>query len=466
MRPNILWFCTDQQRFDTIAALGNPYAHTPNLDRLVKEGVVFQHAFCQSPICTPSRASFLTGMYSSSIHACMNGNDYWANAAPLVTKLLADAGYDCGLAGKLHLSAAQNRIEQRPDDGYRVFHSSHGVGSVWDNVTPEELGYNMYFNWLRSKGIKLNKEMNIPARLHQTAWCTDKAIEFITEKRNQPWLMSINTFDPHPPFDPPKEILDRYNADKMPGPLFRESDLTAQKKLEKIDFQTKVRRPEDFNAKVLQAAYYAMVELIDHNVGRLLSVLEDSGQYENSIIIFTSDHGEMLGDHGLLLKGCRFYEGLVHVPLIISWPGHFEKGLVSNALVELLDIAPSLLEITDLAVPKQMQGRSLVPILTGANESREHRNFVRCEYYRSLSPDHQPGFTGTYGTMIRDKRYKLVVYHAHDLGELFDLHKDPGEFENLYNDPKYANIRFNMMKKNFDALALAVDVGPKQVAWY
>ena len=131
-RPNILWICTDQQRFDTIGALGNPHVRTPNIDRLVAEGVAFSHAFCQSPICTPSRAAFLTGMYPSTIHACTNGNDYWADSAPLVTKLLADASYDCGLAGKLHLAGAHIRIEPRPnDDGYRVFHWSHHPADDW-----------------------------------------------------------------------------------------------------------------------------------------------------------------------------------------------------------------------------------------------------------------------------------------------------------------------------------------------
>src|SRR5687768_1938553 len=131
-RPNILWICADQQRYDTIGALGNPHVHTPNLDRLVREGVAFTHAYCQSPICTPSRASFLTGYYPSTVHASINGNDVWDEAAPLVTATLADAGYDGGLAGKLHLSAAQGRIERRPKhDGYRLFHWSHDPRDWW-----------------------------------------------------------------------------------------------------------------------------------------------------------------------------------------------------------------------------------------------------------------------------------------------------------------------------------------------
>lgn len=465
-RPNILWICTDQQRFDTIGALGNPHVHTPNLDRLAAGGVSFSHAFCQSPICTPSRASFLTGMYPSSVHACMNGNDYWAGAAPLFTKLLADAGYDCGLAGKLHLAGAEGRIEPRPDqDGYRVFQWSHHPQNDWPQ------GHD-YADWIHAMGQDLDElyehPENIPPSLHQTSWCTDKAIEFMEESRKQPWLMSVNVFDPHAPFDPSQEFLDRYDPANMPGPLFRESDLAAQEKLMDIDFQTKAREPDSFNATEIQAAYYAMIELIDENVGRMLTALERTGQLDNTVVIFMSDHGEMLGDHGLLLKGCRFYEGLVRVPLIFSWSGHFQPGLVSNALVELTDIAPTLLDICGLPVPERMQGRSLLSILSGKSDPHQHRDFVRSEYYRALNPD-VPGrhdFNGTYATMIRDRRHKLVVYHGHATGELFDLQRDPGEFENLWDDADYGEVRFSLMRQSFDALAFAVDVGPKQTAYY
>lgn len=467
-RPNILWICTDQQRFDTIGALGNPHIHTPNLDRLVSEGVAFSHAYCQSPICTPSRASFLTGMYPGSVHGCMNGNDYWAGAAPLVTKQLAQAGYDCGLVGKLHLSGAQDRIEPRPDDGYRVFQWSHSPKDNWTEG-------HAYADWLRSQGQDLAElEKNpwrIPPALHQTRWCADQAIEFIEAKGQQPWLMSVNMFDPHPQgpaFNAPQAYLDRYDPASLPDPHFQAADLAAQARLAGIDFQTPPRRPEDFDARTLRAAYYAMIELIDDNVGRMLAALERTGQREQTLIIFMSDHGEMLGDHGLLLKGCRFYEGLVRVPLILSWPGQFRAGLVSPALVELIDLAPTLLELAGVDPPDRMQGRSLSPILTGTREPHHHRDVVRCEYYRALNPN-TPGraeFNGSYATMLRDRRYKLVVYHGHDAGELFDLDHDPHEFQNLWDEPDYHQIRFNLMKQSFDALALAVDVGPPQTAYY
>jgi arylsulfatase len=463
LKPNILWICPDQQRFDTIGALGNPHINTPNIDGLVEEGVAFSHAYVQTPICAPSRASFLTGMYPSSVHACKNGSDYWANNAPLVTKILADDGYKCGLAGKLHLSGTQTRVEPRPDDGYQIFHWSNSPGNIWPQ------GHD-YADWLKSKGEDLGElgkhPEDIPPNLHQTTWCADKAIELIEATTDQPWLMSVNMFDPHPPFDPPKEYLDRYDAESMPDPLFQPGDLEAQAKLKEIDFESKAQNPEEFNIREIKAAYYAMIELIDENVGRMLDALERTGQRENTIIIYTSDHGESLGDHGLLLKGCRFYEGLVRVPLIFSWPGYFQSGLVSNALVELIDVTPTLLDICGLPKPERMQGRSLLPILTGVKEPHQHREFVRSEYYRALKPLNKPDSEGSYGTMIRDKRYKLIVYHGYDIGELFDLETDPGEFQNLWDDPNYGTVRNRLMKKSFDALAFAVDTGPKRISLF
>ena len=449
-RPNILWFCTDQQRFDTIHALGNPHINTPNLDRLVEEGVAFTHAFCQSPICTPSRASFLTGRYPANVRGCMNGNEEWGEGAPLVTALLAESGYDCGLSGKFHLAGAHGREEPRPeDDGYRVFHWSHDPQDRYPSG-------HAYADWLAAQGYSLRDlredPASVPPDLHQTTWCTDRAIDFLSEKRRKgPWLMSVNVFDPHAPFDPPQEYRDRYDAAKVPAPLFRQSDLTAQPKIPG-DFQNPTREPQEFDAQDIIASYYAMIELIDENVGRLLAALEETDQRENTVIIFTSDHGEMLGDHGLLLKGCRFNEGLVRVPLIISWPGHFPAqeepapedspadevsngeeenkvedstanapeedspaspaGFVSDALVELVDIAPTLLELAGLSLPHGMQGRSLLPILRGEAPPHQHRDFVRCEYYSALNPN-IPGraqYEGSYATMYRDRRHKVVVY--------------------------------------------------------
>ena len=478
--PNILWLCTDQQRYDTIGALGNPHVSTPNIDRLVREGVAFTHAYCQSPICTPSRASFLTGMYPSTVHVNQNGNPYFPDGPPLVTRLLAEAGYDCGLIGKLHLASAYGRIEPRTHDGYRYWQYSHAPRDDWEN------GHD-YADWVRSKGYilgDLTKSLDgVPAELHQTTWCGEKTIEFIRQERDAPWLASVNIYDPHPPFNPPKTYRDMFDPAKMPGSLFRESDLEQQQKLEAVDFGAKVRSPEELDisdpilphspepgsrgeavsaggrdAKTLQGAYYAMIKLIDDQVGRIVDALEETGQREHTVIIFTSDHGEILGDHGLIQKGPRFYEGLVRVPLMFSWPGQFEQGLRSEALVGLLDKAPTLLELAGLEVPERMQGKSLLPILRGEASPDHHRDFVRCEYYDAAVRQNE-----TFGTMYRDKRYKLVVYHGHEHGELYDLVADPGEFDNMWDEPEVQGLKLELMKRSFDASMLAMDHGPARI---
>ncbi len=407
----------------------------------------------------------MTGMYPSTIHTTGNGNQAWSRAAPLVSKLLVDGGLDAALVGKLHLAGTKGRVEPRYDDGYRIFEWSHSPRDSWPQG-------HAYADWLRHQGHDLadlaQDQAAIPIPLRQTMWCAQRAVHFIEEALDEPWLISVNMYDPHPrgsTFTPPRDLLAGYDPARMPPPLFRESDLETQAQLQVADFQTRPQRPEQLKAQELKAAYYALVELVDRAVGDMLEALERAGQRERTLVVFNSDHGDMLGDHGLLKKGCRFYEGLVRVPLIFSWPGRFANGVVSQALVELTDIAPTLLEACGLPVPKRMQGRSLLPILTGTADSHRHREFVRSEYYRALNPDiAKPGrnWSGSYATMLRDERHKLVVYHGHQIGELYDLSEDPGEFDNLWFDADYSSTRCDLMKKSFDALAFAVDLGPEQ----
>ena len=178
----------------------------------------------------------------------------------------------------------------------------------------------------------------------------------------------------------------------------------------------------------------------------------------DTIVIFTSDHGETLGDHGLILKGCRFYEGLARVPLIWSWPGAFEAGIRSPALVELTDIAPTLLDVCGLPVPGYMTGRSLLPILSGRQPPEQHRDFVRSEYVDALDLS-----DGTVATMYFDGRYKLVCYHNHALGELYDLEADPQELVDLWDEAAYQALKVELLQRSFDAHMTTLYVGPDRI---
>jgi hypothetical protein len=238
----------------------------------------------------------------------------------------------------------------------------------------------------------------------------------------------------------------------LPGPALTESDIAEKSRLNGIMTQKKPGHYTESDAKQHQADYWAQIDLIDENVGRLISTLEETGQDKNTVIIFTSDHGDMCGDHGMRAKGCRFYEGLIRVPLIFWFPGRFRKGLVSKALVELTDIAPTLLDIAGGQIPSHMQGRSLLPILEGRKNPDTHRQFVRSEFYDTLESKELPP---AFATMIRTRDFKLVVYHGHVLGELFNLSKDPNEFDNLWNQKDYEEKQFELLKLCFDATILA-----------
>ena len=477
--PNILWICTDQQRFDTLGCYGNQFVHTPNLDSLASDGVLFQHAYCQSPVCTPSRASFLTGRYPRTTRCRQNGQ-----AIPfdelLVTKLLQDTGYVCGLAGKLHLAPCNPSVckgtEQRIDDGYDQFFWSHDPADAWSTHD--------YIQWLKDKGLNRDSKpfpnskyvRTIPSEEHsQTTWCVEKAMSFITNasRFKQPWLFSLNMFDPHHAFDPPIEALERYRniLDDIPLPNYVDGELNNKPVWQQIDhcgaYGGKSGYPfkdmTDDDHRWVTAAYWAMIDVIDTQVGRLIHFLDEIEQRENTIIIFTSDHGEMLGDHGIYLKGPYFYEPAIRVPLIISGPNMLNNGQHSDALVELVDLAPTLMEASNLEPFQGMQGQSILPMLSGVKSLDSHRDDVYCEYYNAMGWHREPKANAT---MVRNSRYKIVAAHGTESGELYDLETDPNETHNLWNNSDYKDLKLTMQDRLIDRMAWTVDPLPeRQAPW-
>ncbi len=365
------------------------------------------------------------------------------------------------MIGKFHLVSAGKRLSpdwttDSPTGSTRTLPATTGPKAP----TPTQTGYGK--KEATSTPCE-NLRTESPPEFHQTTWASESAIDYIRQDHSgKPWLLNINIYDPHPPFIPPKEYEERFKAEDMPGPNFEESDLDHQKSLESDDFQRKARRPEDCDAKSAQAKYYAMIALIDDQLARILQALDETGQRENTVIIFTSDHGETLGDHGLMFKGCRFYEGLVKVPLIFSCPGKFQSNLQCDGLVELLDLSATLLDIAGLDIPEYHQGQTLVPILKGKESGDHIRESARCEYFDALDP-HFTGGTGSFATMYRTERYKLVVYHDQNLGELYDLHEDPWEFNDLWNDPGQSELKSRLIFESFNQhVNLTTNVGSKR----
>jgi arylsulfatase len=477
-RPNILWICTDQQRSDTLGTYGNTHVKTPHIDKLADDGTLFEHCYSQSPVCTPSRACFLTGRYPRTARNRQNGADI-PETEVLVTRMLADAGYTCGLSGKLHLStchpAVCKTVERRINDGYSEFHWSHDSGAGWGD-------HNEYLAWLTEKGTTFETPTHpdcehvstgMPAALHQTTWCAEKAIDFMKKRADdgEPWLFSVNIFDPHHAFNPPPEYLARYldDLDAIPLPNYVEGELNNKPPVQQNDHQGAYGNAgalahdtmTEQDHRMIRAAYWAMCDLIDDQVGRMLAALDKHGMRENTIVIFTSDHGEMLGDHGIYLKGPYFYDCAVRVPLIMSMPATIKAQRV-QALVELTDLPQTILDACGIDHHPGMQGKSLWPILTGKTESH-HRDDVYCEYYNAMPFHKEP--TSQF-TMVRTAQHKLVVDHGNNTGELYDLEKDPGENANLWDDPTYAETKTAMLLRMTHRMAFTVDPLPLRQSYY
>ena len=472
-RPNILWIGTDQQRTDTLGCYGNQAVETPSVDGLAAGGALFTRCFGQAPVCTPSRASFLTGRYPRTTRCRQNGQDIPEDEI-LISRILAEAGYSCGLAGKLHLSACHPRVapvgERRIADGYADFHWSHHPNPDWPT--------NQYVRWLTGQGMQYRTpplpecrhvRVGMPEQWHQTTWCADQAVGFIRQHAatRRPWLMSVNIFDPHHPFDPPEDALRRYadRVDELPLPNYRPGELDGKPEVQRVGHRAAYGIPGHFagdgmseaDHRWLRAAYWAMCEVIDRQVGRVLAALQETDQRENTLVIFMSDHGEMLGDHGLYLKGPFFYDPAVQVPLILSWPGVIPAAR-HDGLVELVDLVPTLLDAADLPAQPGVQGRSFWEGLrAGAVPSRPD---VYSEYCNASFPPR------SFVTMLRTERRKLVAHHGTGTGELYDLDRDPGERDNRWEDPAYTAERSALMERLCDRMAWTADPLPvRRAPW-
>lgn len=473
-RPNVLLLCTDQQRFDALGCAGNPHIATPSLDRLAGQGVMFERCYVQNTVCAPSRATLMTGLYPHT-------HGLWANGVSLppgntlFSKVLADDGYDCGLVGKFHLAACfGHRTERRHDDGFRVWR--------WAVDPYPRSSQNEYHRWLRTARPDLWDAARDPAdpltfdtmptEAHYSRWIADETIEFLQSGRepDKPFFFVANFFDPHHGFGAPQEYLDRYDPDALPGPVTRPGELddkppvlTDASHRSYAGHAKGYREYSEQELKEARRAYYAMVTLVDDEVGRILDVLDASGQAENTMVVFTSDHGEMLGDHQLILKGPMMYECAVRVPLIMRWPGVLPEGERRDELVQWVDLAPTVLEAAGAPPLPRAQGASLLPMLRGEPWQRD---WALTEYRNSGHPYDPPVHT----TMVRHDDWKLIVHHGEpdrpNDGELYDLNADPQELQNLWGVPEHRERRLAMAEKLLDVMVTTEDRAEPREAFF
>jgi len=425
--PNILIIHADQHRTDCIGAYGNNEIITPNLDNLAKEGVLYNNSYCTLPVCTPSRYSLLSGMY-------VHEHEGWTNHSTLKPGIetcpdaLKRTGYKTKAIGKMHFAPTYLDIgfdemilaEQdgpgRWDDDYHRDLMKNNLVDINDlEDQRHEYRKDAPEDYWKSFGTK---PTNLPDEYYSTDWIANHAINTLENWDDSGNMLMIGFIKPHHPFDPPQKWTEMYNAQKLtllPGwidqPLERDTR-------QNPGYFTNTSLDKQALKKSM-AYYYASITQIDYEIGRMIKILKDKGIYDNTMIIYTSDHGEHLGYHHQILKGGYLYESIMKVPLIIKYPESHSAGTENNKLVSNIDVAPTILAAAGLEKQESMSGHNL-------NDNSLNKEFIFAHAWLSDQ------------AMARSKRYKLILKRK---GEslFFDLEKDPHEMINLFNDADYQN---------------------------
>jgi len=420
-RPNILLFFTDQQRADTIHAGGNPVIRTPNLDRLANEGVRFSSAYTPSPVCVSARCSLIHGQYAHNTGCAYNG-DPMPTDRPSFMQLLTDAGYRTHGIGKMHFTPDsqalrgwqtrehQEEIRRSVDqDDYLKFLRSKGYSHVYD---PMGQRGEMYY---------MPQLAQMPAEYHATHWVGDRSIAFVREQAQseQPWLLMSSYIHPHPPFSPPTPWNKLYRAPLMPLPKMPQQYEAFWTYMNRVQNRYKYRdNGFDYNMlRCMKAFYYACISFIDYQVGRILQALEETDQLDNTLILYTSDHGEFLGDYGCFGKRSML-NSACNIPMLARFPQRFAQGAVCGTPTSLVDIMPTMLAAAD--VPQAdlaLDGADLAEVAQEGADGLLGQRTVYSQY--------QHRDVGVY--MALNRRWKYF-YSAPDRREwLIDREQDPNE---------------------------------------
>ena len=520
-RPNFLFIITDQHRADFLGCYGHPVLRTPHIDSIAAHGTAFDRFYVASPVCQPNRASLMTGRMPSVHDVRSNGISLSMEAVTFVD-LLRDAGYKTALVGKSHLQnfTGFDPIIKRPSPREGFHEPSAGLTQslrdhlddpkyeqetpgYWkkpgarvqipfygfDHVTlvrahGDEPGGD-YDRWLEARdpnaknllGPKNSLPHNyvvpqayrtaIPEELYATAFIGDSACEYLDAAKDDddPFFLMVSFPDPHHPFNPPGKYWDMYKPEQFPVPeAFSRNDWTPPALVRNIFKEREAGKANltgmgtigvsAREAQEARALTCGMIACIDDAVGKVLAALQRSGKRDDTVVIFTSDHGDHLGDHRLMLKGAEQYQSIVKVPFIWSDPQAKSQPKRTGAMASTMDIGATVLERAKIEPASGMQARSFLQVMDGQSA----RDAVFIQY------DHQASSPGTdiparVHTLV-DDRYRLSVFHATGWGELYDLKDDPGEFENLWDDPAHAKTRARMTEKLLLAEIEHIDRAP------
>lgn len=454
-RPNIILIMTDQQRADTIGALGAPWMRTPHLDRLATEGAAYTECHVTSPVCVGARASLFTGKYPHGCHVFSNFQPW----QPTWVSSLAAQGYHCVNVGKMHINPYdapggfhQRLIMENKDRPLFLEERDRAIYDEWDKALharklTKPSRYNRHAadpeGYKRALGAFA---WHLDADMHPDHFIGDTACWWIGDRKNRdPLFLQIGFPGPHPPYDPTPEALAAYADVDIPVPVVTEDELRAQPPAQQqlrdnmveFNFDSIAWRRDATPADLLRLRrhYAANVSMIDHQVGRILAALDARGYLDDALVIFTSDHADALGEHGHIQKW-TMYDSVVRVPLIV-WSRNLpiRRG-VRDELVQLFDVAPTVLEAAGIEPPADFEARSLWGSLSD-RDGHQPREAV----YAELARDHiQTG--SEFILMRRDRRWKIVLYLDDPAsGELYDLRDDPAEVRNLWHDEALRAMR-------------------------
>jgi len=482
MKPNILFITSDQQHWNTIGAY-NKEIKTPNLDRLVNAGTCFKRAYTVNPTCTPTRASFITGKYPSQHGAWTLGTKLMENEYTIGNQLTAN-NYRTALVGKAHFQPLRGTEKYPSLESYPImqdlefwkkftggFYGFDTIRLARNHTTEAHVGQH-YAIWMEKNGLKnwrdyfcpptgnLGKDAKrlwkIPERFHYDAWIADETNNLLQsyKEKNENFFLWASFFDPHPDYFVPEEWVSMYDPDKLTVPKIAEGELEKASPFVKLTqeknpdtsiykrsgnflggLHTHLIEPEEQKKDV--AIYYSMISLMDKYIGSILDKLDELGLTENTLIIFTTDHGHFIGQHGLILKGPFMYEDMIKVPWIVSYPGHVPAGRVSDAIQSAVDIVPTVLDYCGMEKTDGIAGISQKDVWNGDLE--KIRNYAICEHNHERN--------SIYIKTYICEKYKISVFLNMDYGEIYDLESDPDELNNLWDNPEYLNLKSSLLVK-------------------
>ena len=466
---NILLITSDQQHWRTLGQ-NNPEIQTPALDKLAAEGTTFRRAYCPNPTCTPTRASLITGKYPSQ-HGAWSLGTKLPESEPTLGALLGAAGYQSALIGKAHFQPLQSTAEYPSLEAYPTlqdldfwqdfdgpFYGFDHIELARNHTDEAHVGQH-YALWLEEKGLHnwrdyflqptgnvqaQRRKWLIPERFHYNAWIAERSGALLSQYQaaEQPFFLWASFFDPHPKYLVPEPWDTMYDPNEITVPALSPGEHAANPP----HLQLTQQPAPDFSAwqepngsgchgfhshlhdraelaKDI-ACYYGMVSCMDKYIGQIIDQLDSLGLAENTLVVFTSDHGHYFGQHGLIAKGAFHYDDGIRVPMIARLPGRIPAGQQSDSLQTLVDYAPTFLEYAGLGIPADMTGLSQRAVWQG-DEAGTRDHVI-------IENRHQP--TTLHLKTYVNARYKITLYYGREYGEIFDLRADPGEVQNLWAD--------------------------------